>query len=101
MTLEEIKKYVITQIGRENVDKFVENENGDLVGIETISVDALVEDIYNKSRKGLQYELAVRNKALQLCILENNDQEDIFEIMNIQEYYIDQARKELKGESDD
>ncbi len=46
-----IAKILIDSLGRETVDKFVENENGDLARVETISLEALAEEIVDTLKK--------------------------------------------------
>ena len=45
---ETIFKILTTAIGRETVDKFIEDENGNLKGVETVSLYALAEAIAQK-----------------------------------------------------
>lgn len=45
--IEEISQILINAIGRESVDRFIENEQGDLVGVATVSLYQLAEELYN------------------------------------------------------
>ena len=46
-----IAKILIEKIGRENVSKFIEDDNGDLIATATISIGTLAEEITDTLKK--------------------------------------------------
>lgn len=51
MTDEEIFNILYTAIGRDTVDKFIENADGDLVGHAQVSLEDLAKEIYRKEQE--------------------------------------------------
>ena len=46
--IEELSKELIAELGRETVDKFIEDDQGNLEKIVTYSLAAIAENLYNK-----------------------------------------------------
>lgn len=44
--IEELAKLLIKAFDRETIDRFIENDNGDLIRIETISLYAVAEQLF-------------------------------------------------------
>lgn len=52
--IEEIADILIECLGRETVDKFVEDEKGNLVSIQTYSLHSVAETLYNKGYRKIR-----------------------------------------------
>lgn len=80
--IEEMAKVLIDLLDRETVDKFIENEKGDLVRIETYSLASVAEALYNAG-----YRRIVWHKVADGDFPKRHDGEVC--AIPVQAYYID------------
>lgn len=60
--IEELSKELIAELGRETVDKFIEDEQGNLKKIVTYSLAAIAENLYNKGYRKINDECFILTK---------------------------------------
>lgn len=81
MNLEQIQNKIIEQIGCETIDKFIEDKDGNLTGIATISVTELVKDIYEAAKVDYTEQNERLKYKLGLIVKDNQDlKKDIAEL---------------------